>query len=104
MTLAGRVIRLAAMPTFAVMALLTAVVGGGPMEALCSPAHGSALTGMVPMYLLMSGFHSPPWLELIASRRPPAPQCSASGSTSASSHSPTSSQIRTTRGSSATRA
>jgi len=27
------------------------------------------LTGMVPMYVLMSVFHAPPWLKLIAERR-----------------------------------
>jgi len=29
----------------------------------------SALGGMVPMYLLMSVFHSAPWVKLIAGRR-----------------------------------
>lgn len=54
----------AAAPTFATMALLTAVLGGGPLEGLCSSAHGaSPLTGMVPMYLLMSAFHVAPWLR-----------------------------------------
>ena len=60
---------LAAAPTFAVMALLTAVLGGGPLEMLCSAAeHTSPLSGMIPMYLLMSAFHSPPWLKLISSQ------------------------------------
>jgi len=59
---------LAAAPTFAVMALLTGVLGGGAPDMLCSAAHGaSPLSGMVPMYLLMSAFHSAPWLKLIAS-------------------------------------
>jgi hypothetical protein len=57
---------LAAAPTFAIMALLTAVLGDG--SASCSPAGASALSGMLPMYLLMSVFHLPPWLKLIASR------------------------------------
>jgi hypothetical protein len=35
---------------------------------LCSIANASPLSGMVPMYLLMSVFHLPPWLKLIASR------------------------------------
>jgi hypothetical protein len=61
---------LAAAPTFAMMALLTGVLGGGPPEMLCSTAQGaSPLSGMVPMYLLMSAFHSSPWLKLISSRR-----------------------------------
>src|SRR6202790_3660345 len=57
---------LAAAPTFAIMALLTGVLGGGPPDTLCSAA--SPLNGMVPMYLLMSAFHCPPWLKLISSR------------------------------------
>ena len=61
---------LAAAPTFAIMALLAAVVGGGKLDPLCSAAHGaSPLGGMVPMYLLMSAFHSSPWLKLMSSRR-----------------------------------
>jgi hypothetical protein len=60
---------LAATPTFAVMALLTAALGGGPADILCAAEHGSPLNGMVPMYLLMSAFHAPPWLKLISGRR-----------------------------------
>jgi hypothetical protein len=61
---------LAAAPTFAIMALLTGVLGGGPPDMLCSAAqHASPLSGMVPMYLLMSAFHLAPWLKLISSRR-----------------------------------
>ena len=61
---------LAAAPAFAMMALLTGVLGGGPPDMLCSTAQGaSPLSGMVPMYLLMSAFHSAPWLKLISSRR-----------------------------------
>jgi hypothetical protein len=60
---------LAAAPTFAIMALLTAVLGGGPMDAMCSVAAASPLGGMVPMYLLMSAFHLAPWLKLVSSRR-----------------------------------
>ncbi|WP_119462072.1 hypothetical protein [Rhodospirillaceae bacterium SYSU D60014] len=56
---------LAASPTFAIMALLTGVLGGGPAEMLCSAAHVSPLSGMVTMYLLMSAFHATPWLKLI---------------------------------------
>jgi hypothetical protein len=58
----------AAAPTFAIMALLTAVLGGGPLEMLCMHA-GSPFGGMVPMYLLMSAFHAAPWLKLISRRR-----------------------------------
>jgi len=61
---------LAAAPTFAVMALLSALPGGGPLEALCSGAHdASPLTGMTAMYVLMSAFHSAPWLKLISRLR-----------------------------------
>jgi len=59
---------LAATPTFAIMALLTAGFGGGAMERLCS-AGPFPLGGMVIMYGLMSVFHSPPWLRLISGRR-----------------------------------
>jgi hypothetical protein len=60
---------LAPAPTFAIMALLTSV-GGGPADMLCSAAPAaSPLSGMVPMYLLMSGFHLAPWLKLVANRR-----------------------------------
>ena len=58
---------LAAAPTFAVMALLTAVHGDGMPDMICSAAReGSVMTGMVPMYLLMSAFHLGPWLKLLS--------------------------------------
>jgi hypothetical protein len=60
---------LAAAPTFAIMALLTGVLGGKP-DVLCAAMQGtSPLSGMVPMYLLMSASHSAPWLKLIFGRR-----------------------------------
>jgi hypothetical protein len=59
---------LAAAPTFAAMALLTGVSGGGDMSAVCGTVP-APLGGMVPMYLLMSAFHAPAWLRLIARRR-----------------------------------
>jgi hypothetical protein len=58
---------LAAAPTFAIMALLTAVLGGG--SPLCAARGASPLVGMVPMYLLMSAFHASSWLKLISARR-----------------------------------
>ena len=58
---------LAAAPTFVAMALITAALGGGA-EPLCS-AHGSLMSGMIPMYLLMSAFHAGPWLRLAGGRR-----------------------------------
>jgi hypothetical protein len=61
---------LAAAPTFAIMALVTAAGGGGAPDLLCTSAHGfSPFGGMVPMYLLMSAFHSTPWLQLVSRRR-----------------------------------
>jgi hypothetical protein len=62
---------LAAAPTFAIMALFTGVLGGGQPDILCSAAeHTSPLSGMIPMYLLMSAFHSPPWLNLVCGQSP----------------------------------
>src|SRR5882672_3497949 len=71
---------LAAAPTFAIMALLTGVLGGGQPDALCSAAQdASPLSGMLPMYVLMSAFHSAPWLKLISSRRSGARSLSRAG-------------------------
>ena len=58
---------LAAAPTFAIMALLTGVLGGGKTAMICGEP--SVLGGMLPMYLLMTAFHSAPWLKLVANRR-----------------------------------
>jgi hypothetical protein len=68
---------LAAAPTFAVMALLT-YVSGGDADMMCSGAQ-SPLSGMVPMYALMSAFHSAPWLKLISRRRSAARRSSQMG-------------------------
>ena len=58
---------LAATPTFAVMAVLSAV--GGNADMMCSATHDAwQLGGMVPMYALMSAFHSGPWLRRIFPR------------------------------------
>ncbi|MBH5403134.1 hypothetical protein HZZ13_35875 [Bradyrhizobium sp. CNPSo 4010] len=65
----ARWLALAATPTFAIMAVLTAMIGGGPADMLCGAGQGSLLGGMVPMYLLMSAFHAAAWLRLIAERR-----------------------------------
>ena len=60
---------LAAAPAFATTALMTAAFGGA-MEPLCSVlGHGSLMSGMIPMYLMMSAVHVGPWLRLIAGRR-----------------------------------
>ncbi len=60
---------LAAAPTFAIMALLTGLFGS-KSDALCAALEGtSLLSGMVPMYLLMSAFHLAPWLKLVFGQR-----------------------------------
>ena len=64
---AAALLSLAATPTFAIMALLTALHGGGMPDMICS-ADGPPMTGMLPMYLLMSAFHLAPWLGLLSRR------------------------------------
>jgi hypothetical protein len=65
---ADSLLSFAAAPTFALMALITAT--DGEPQLLCTAAHlASPLGGMIPMYLLMSVFHSGPWLRLIYGRR-----------------------------------
>jgi hypothetical protein len=66
----ARWLHLAVAPTFAVMALSTVVLDGGPPNALCSAAGGFGLNGMAPMYLLMALFHVAPWLKLMSWRSP----------------------------------
>ena len=61
-----RWLSLAAAPTFAGMALLTALHAGSMTSMFCSATQGaSPLPGMVTMYLLMSAFHARPWLKLL---------------------------------------
>ena len=58
---------LAAAPTFAVIALMTGLSDGEAHDALCATLRNAGpLSGMTLMYLLMSVFHTPPWLRLIA--------------------------------------
>ncbi|HEX4050162.1 MAG TPA: hypothetical protein VHY19_04715 [Steroidobacteraceae bacterium] len=64
----GRWLALAATPTFAIMALWTALSGAQPdMPGMAMPG-SAAMSGMVLMYLLMSVFHSSPWFKLIGKR------------------------------------
>ena len=60
----GAVLSLAAAPIFAAMAVLSGLQDEGAV--LCSTQHASPLTGMTAMYVLMSAFHLPPWLKVIA--------------------------------------
>lgn len=60
---------LAAAPSFAGMALVTALFERGMPDILCAAGAGaSPLGGMPFMYLLMSLFHLPPWLRLAGGR------------------------------------
>ena len=60
---ATRWLALAASPTFAAMAWITASDPGA--MALCSAGSNMPpISGMPAMYLLMSLFHLPPWLKL----------------------------------------
>lgn len=57
---------LAAAPTFAAMALLSAGHGEATANSFCAMAGGgSPMSGMVTMYLLMGLFHLSPWLRRI---------------------------------------
>ena len=57
---------LAATPTFAAMALLSAAYGG-PADALCAAAPAALpMPGMAAMYALMAVFHAVPWLRRLA--------------------------------------
>jgi hypothetical protein len=62
-------LRLAAAPSFAIMALLTVALDSSLPNAVCLAASHFGLGGMTPMYLLMAIFHSAPWLNLISRRR-----------------------------------
>ena len=62
-------LHLAAAPTFAAMALATAIAPGAPMDILCSASHRFGLGGMTVMYGLMSAFHAGPWLRMLAARK-----------------------------------
>ena len=69
-TRALALLSLAPTPTFAFLGLLCAAQEGTLESMVCSAGHGSsALTGMVSMYLLMSAFHSAPWIRMITGRQ-----------------------------------
>lgn len=76
---AGR-LGLAATPTFALMAWISAV--GSPGVTMCSAASAFApLNEMALMYALMSLFHLSPWMKLLSARsqRPHAPVTQTEG-------------------------
>src|SRR5207244_10878809 len=61
---AAQCLNLAAAPIFAVMALGTGLLGGGPANMNCPGA--SPLNSMAVMYVMMSAVHLAPWMKLIA--------------------------------------
>ena len=65
---AGR-LSLAATPTFALMALWTAIFSDQLDMPCMATQSTSPMNGMTLMYLLMSAFHAAPWLGLFSSRR-----------------------------------
>ncbi|MDA8363788.1 MAG: hypothetical protein M0Z84_08225 [Gammaproteobacteria bacterium] len=62
----ARWLGLAAAPTFAIMALWTALSSAPSGMPDMEMRGSSALSGMTLMYLMMSVFHLSPWLTLIA--------------------------------------
>jgi len=68
-TEAADYIHLAAAPAFAIMAVLIFVLDAGSADTLCSVALMSPLSGMAPMYLLMTALHTAPSIKMISTRR-----------------------------------
>ncbi|TNE34352.1 MAG: hypothetical protein EP348_11105 [Alphaproteobacteria bacterium] len=63
----GRLLGLLAAPTFAAMAIASAVSGAPILPSFCSGGtapFGGALNGMTIMYLLMAVFHLRAWFSL----------------------------------------
>jgi hypothetical protein len=74
-----RFLSLAPTPTFALLALLSASHETSLQSLLCSSGHSSPFTGMVFMYLLMSVFHSTPWIRVMRKLWPGAARRNADG-------------------------
>lgn len=63
-TMLTRWLPLAATPTFALMAVLTAILGNDVQSVICLGNSAGSLThNMGIMYLLMSVFHVTPWIR-----------------------------------------
>jgi len=62
--MAADALKFAATPVFAMMALLAAYTP----DAICVTGPTPIWQGMAMMYLLMSLFHAPPWLRLLAGK------------------------------------
>ena len=60
-----RFLSLAPTPTFALLALLSSSQESSLQSLICAAGHSSPMPGMVSMYLLMSVFHSAPWIRMI---------------------------------------
>lgn len=58
----GAGLSLAAAPTLAVMAAVTAALDARAGVTVCGPAP-APVSGMLVMYVLMSAFHLGPWLK-----------------------------------------
>ena len=60
---------LAASPSFAVMAVISAAQGTSPDAMLCGALQGALpMTGMTAMYVMMSVFHAAPWFGIVGPR------------------------------------
>lgn len=54
---------LAAAPVFAIMAIATMLDAHDAPSGLCGSSAGFDVGGMLPMYVLMTIVHLPPWLD-----------------------------------------
>jgi hypothetical protein len=66
---AAEVLRFAAAPTFALLAMAGGFPGDPPTALLCAGMPGSSPNSMSLMYGLMAAVHAVPWLKLMARSR-----------------------------------